>query len=186
MLLINNYIIIIYLYFYLFLIFLIDRYFLSVSLSPMSPPLWKAADIPRSSADMATPLACMLSCIQSLGVCTCPHSASPLELLWAVHQLLISPSASATFSLPVLVSVLKPTCWEEKWKSGVWNLMPSQPVESCSLVQPGLRCLPRRAVTTGHDKGSGGGRPLHFIHSFRYVPVDTSQGCLKVKRTNQF
>lgn len=136
----------------------------------------EVADTPRSSADLATPLDYVLSCIQSPGVCPLPTLCLSPRALWAVHQLLIFPSASATFSLPVLVSVRKPTCWEEKWKSGVWNLMPSQPVESCSRVQPGLRCQRHRAVTTGHEKGCGGGRPLHFIHSFRYVPVNTHKG----------
>ena len=40
----------------------------------------EVADTPRSSADLATPLDYVLSCIQSPGLCPCPHSAAPLEL----------------------------------------------------------------------------------------------------------
>lgn len=57
-----------------------------------------------------------------------------LLALCGVNQLLIFHIASRAFLLPVLVSVLKPTCWEVE-KLWVWNLMPtnlSNPVTWCS------------------------------------------------------
>lgn len=138
-------------------------HFLSESHTPSV--LSKASDVPRSNPAMATTSFYLLGGLRYSGVIP-PLWLSPLAL-WVVHQLLIFRSASITFPLPVLVSVLKPTCWEEKWKSWeseIW--CPANLSNPVPCFGRGWTYLRYRAITPGHKKGRGGeGHPLFFIHS---------------------
>lgn len=116
----------------------------------------------RSSADMVTPSDC--SAASSLLGSVLAHTLPLLKL----SELSISFNLPSPLPLSLFLSCVSSQACAEKRSEWVefGNWCSSQPVESCSPVQPGLRCLPHRAVTTGHDKEAGeGARSISFIHS---------------------
>lgn len=69
----------------------------------------KTSDAPRSTTDVAMTPYCSLSCTDPLRFLPL-HFLTPSPALWVIYQLLIFHVASTTLPLPVLLSVLKPTC----------------------------------------------------------------------------
>lgn len=131
---------------------------------PPSPPFLRLQRCPGQTLTWLQHHSICLVASEPLQYLPAHFLALPLAL-WAVHQLLTFHFTSTTSPLPVSMSVLQPTCWEEKWKSWkseIWcpkNL--SHPVPSYSR---GWNTY-TQGNTTGHEKGRWGDGYSLFTHS---------------------